>query len=162
MAGSWTYKHAEEVVGSSAKTLHYIWRTVTGDRLAPVHDEINLGLVRTLTPWLWIIEAVDGGSDFRFRLAGDRVIDFYGEHLSGSLLSVRSHLPFFRQLRAHLLHCIDIKMPFAVGPEPSELPGKEHLEIELLVLPLSDDGTSISHVTGVLEAWRLGTHTKGQ
>ncbi len=156
------YKHPDELVGRNAKTLYYIWETVTGDRLAPMPDEITLGLIRTLAPWFWNIEVVDGGSDFRFRLAGDRVVQFYGEHLSGSLLSARTHLPFFRDLRRHLHHCVMIGMPFAIGPVPSMYPGKEHLEIELLLLPLSDDGETISRITGLLESWRLGTHLKGQ
>lgn len=156
------YKHPDELVGKSAQTLYYIWQTVAGDRLAPMRDEITLGLVRTLASRLWIIEVVEGGADFRFRLAGDRVIEFYGGHLSGSLLSAKASQPFFHELRRHLLHCVTTGLPFALGPAPAIFPGKEHLEIELLVLPLSDDGESVSGVTGLLEYWQLGTHIRGQ
>ena len=35
----------------------------------------------------FIIDVVDGGQDFRFRFAGDRIIQFMGRRFAGILLS---------------------------------------------------------------------------
>jgi len=98
-----------------------------------------------------MIDAIDGGEDFRFRLAGDRIIQFMGRRYAGHLLSEFAGEPFFQHMREILKTCTDQKQPLVAGPGRSKLPGKEHTEIEALVLPLSEDGTNVTTLFGALE-----------
>ncbi len=151
------FKSADAIVGEKPRALHALWEKLAGDRLAPKREEITLSLARNLTPWLWTIDVVDGGADFRFRLAGDRIIQFLGEHHPGTLLSGLPKNPFYERIRHTLAHCVEHKRPVAFGPVRSEYGGKEHWEIEAVALPLSEDGKTVSCVIGAIELWPVGT-----
>jgi hypothetical protein len=106
---------------------------LTGDRVAPRHDEVSLSLVRNLTPWFWTVDVIDNGADFRFRMAGDRIIQFLGERQAGLLLSGQPKNPFYERMRHTFAHCVEYKRPIAVGPIQSGYEGKEHWEMEAVV-----------------------------
>ena len=71
-------KAVDAIVGERCRSLYDIWQNLTDGRVAPKREEITLSHVRRLTPWMWVIDVVDSGTDFRFRLAGDRVVQFLG------------------------------------------------------------------------------------
>ena len=153
-------KGPDAIVGDKSQALHALWKELTGDRLAPRREEVTLSLVRNLAPWLWTVDVIDKGADFRFRLAGDNIIQFLDGLHAGMLLSELPESPFYERLRHTLTHCAEYKRPVAVGPVHSTLEGKEHWEMEALVLPLSEDGETINCLMGVLELWPLGTNGK--
>lgn len=153
------FKNANAVVGVRSKAMYERWKALAKGRLAPRRDEISLGVVRNLAQWFWMIDVVDGGADFRFGLAGDQINRFYGYHLRGTLLSECPDTAYFRALRGTLLRCVHHKAAFAVGPVPSDYPGKEHLEVEKLMLPVSDDGETVNGIVGMMETWPVGTFT---
>jgi hypothetical protein len=153
-------KPAEAVVGDKSRALHTLWNKLKGERLAPKREDITLGHVRKLSPWIWTIDVVDDGADFRFRLAGDRIIQFLGKRYAGSLLSTLPKTPFFERMRRTLAYGVKHKRPVAVGPVRSDHEGTDHWEIEALALPLSDDGETVTGFLGTMELWPLGTKTK--
>ena len=153
-------KGPDAIVGDKSRALHAIWQKLTGDRLAPRREEVTLFLVRNLTPWLWTIDVIDDGADFRFRLTGDRIIQFLGECHAGLSLSELPKSPFTERLRHTLAHCVEHRRPVAVGPVQSGYEGKEHWEMEAVVLPLSEDGETINCLMGAIELWPVGTKTK--
>ena len=112
-------KGPDAIVSDKSRALHALWQKLTGDRPAPRRDEITLSLVRNLAPWLWTVDVVDNGTDFRFRLAGDNIIQFLGELHAGTLLSELPKSPFYERLRHTLAHCVEHHRPVAVGPVPS-------------------------------------------
>ncbi len=138
--------------------LYEIWKNLAGTRLAPRREEITLGLVRSLTPWLWTADVIDDGADFRFRLAGDRVAQFYGQPITGSPLSEFPNAPFFERVRQMLTSCVEQRQPIAFGPVRSSREGKEHWVVEAVVLPLSEDGKTINCLIGALELWPAGAN----
>ncbi len=153
-------KPAESAVGEKSRALHALWRELKGDRMAPKREEITLGHVRALSPWIWTIDVVDDGADFRFRMAGDRIIQFLGKRFAGSLLSGVPESPFFERMKRTLTHCVENKQPAAVGPVRSDYEDTDHWEIEALALPLSEDGDKVTGFVGAMEIWPLGTKTR--
>jgi hypothetical protein len=87
------------------------------------------------------------------------VIQFMGTTLSGRLLSQMTGTPFFDGMQRFFNRCIEEKAPLHAGPLRAIYPGKEHLDMEVIVLPLSDDGTTISALLGAFDTWQAGTHT---
>lgn len=142
------------------------WRRIAGERMAPRRDEITPTLVKTALPWVWMIDTVDGGKDFRFRIAGDRIIQFMGRRYAGHLVSEFADQPFFQDMRGVLEACTVEKRPMVVGPGRSKLSGKEHTELEVVVLPLSEDGVNVTTLFGAMEirglAKPLANLPKGQ
>ena len=151
------FKPADALVGDKARAMHALWEKLRGSRLAPKREEITLAKVRTLAPWMWIIDVVEDGADFRFRQAGDRVVQFLGAGRPGFLLSKLSAGPFADLMGRTLNHCVEVKRPVALGPARSIYAGKEHWETETVVLPLSEDGEKVTALLGTMEYWPLGT-----
>ncbi len=133
-------------------------RRYKDSRIAPKRKEITLSLVRDVTPWMWIIDVIGDGADFRFRLVGDRIVQFLGDRNFGVLLSELPASPFYDVMRRILSRSVETKEPVALGPVRANYAGKEHWEVEIVVLPLSEDGERISALFGTMELWPLGTN----
>jgi len=151
-------KTPDAIVGERCQALYDIWHHLANGRVAPRREEITLGHVRKLTPWLWVIDVIDSGTDFRFRLVGDRVVQFLGGHNADVRLSELSKNAFFERMKQTLSHCVEHKLPVAIGPVRSGYEGKEHWEVEYVMLPLSEDGKSVSSLMGIMELWPAGTN----
>ncbi|MDE2183556.1 MAG: PAS domain-containing protein [Alphaproteobacteria bacterium] len=151
-------KPVETMVSERNRALHEIWKSRAEDRVAPRRGDITLSLVRTLTPWMWMVDVLEQGKDFRFRLSGDNVNQFLGGNYTGQSLSLLPHSRFVERVRRALAHCVEHKEPVALGPVASGYAGKEHWEVEIVALPLSEDGQAINCLMGAIELWPLGTH----
>jgi len=152
-----SFKSADRLVSEKLVGALDAWRRVGAERFAPRREEITPALLRSVLPSIWMIDVLDGGKDFRFRFAGDRIIQFMGRRYAGSLLSENIDSPFFQRMRAILLECVRSRSPVAVGPLRSNLPGKDYLEIEVVVMPLSEDGETVSCLFGAMDVRGVGT-----
>ena len=152
------FKQADELTGERVSAIHAVWKELAGDRVGPTREDVTPAKLRALLPWTWMVDVVDGARDFRFRLAGDRVIQYMGRRYTGSLLSQLRGPPFFESMHGIFAECVAQRQPVAQGPIPSSLEQREYLEGEVVVLPLSDDGAVITSLFGGFECWPLGTH----
>jgi hypothetical protein len=154
------FKSAESLVSARLVAVHDAWLRIAAGRVAPRREEITPALLKSALPWIWMIDAIDGGRDFRFRIAGDRVIQFLGRRYAGELLSQFVDQPFFQRMHAVLVESVRCRRPLAVGPTRSNLPGKEFLEMEIVVLPLSEDGEHVTTIFGAMEIGPAAGHSK--
>jgi hypothetical protein len=145
------FKSANSLVSEKLVGALDAWKRVSAGRLAPKREEITPALLRSVLPSIWMIDVVDGGKDFRFRFAGDRVIQFMGRRYAGALLSEYIESPFFQRMHAILAECVRGKAPVAVGPLRSNLPGKDFLEMEVVVMPLSENGETVTCLFGAMD-----------
>lgn len=74
--GSAVLKHPE------AQGLHAMWNALRGDRIAPFRAELDAHRIGAKAPFLGILEYV-GPSNFRIRIAGDRLNKWFGIELRG-------------------------------------------------------------------------------
>ena len=144
-------KSADSLDSARLVAVHDAWKRLAMGRLAPKREEITPALLKSALPWIWMIDVVDGGQDFRFRIAGDRVVQFLGRRYAGLLLSEFLDQPFFQRMRAILEQSVKHKRPLAAGPMRSNMEGKEFLELEVVVLPLSEDGLHVTTIFGAME-----------
>lgn len=148
-----------DIVGDTARALKSIWQQARGERMAPRRRDITLAMVGRLAQWLWWADVVDQGTDYIFRMAGDRVIQFYGRSFNGMHLSASEALSFLQNRRNAFDHCVQHMTPIVLGPHSSAYPDKEYWEIEVLILPLSENGSDVTGLMGSLEYWPTGTHS---
>ncbi len=142
---------SEKLIG-----IHTIWRELAAGGLGPRREDVTPARLRGTMPWTFLVDLT--GTDFKFRFAGERIIQFMGRRLQGTMLSEHLGTPFFDGMHNFFSRSIQMKMPQAYGPGIVTYPGKEHLEMEVMVLPLSDDGHSVSGLLGTFDTWQLGTH----
>ena len=148
---------SSRITSEKLKGVHALWREVKFDRIGPKRGEITPARLRTFMPWTFIMEVVE--ADFRFSFAGDRVVQFMGRPHAGTLLSALLGTPFYDGVNRFLKGAAAARAPWHMGPIRTTLAGKEHLEMEVLALPLSENGERITALLGAFETWRAGTHT---
>jgi hypothetical protein len=78
-----------------------------------------------------------------------------GQRLRGKLLSAQPRTPFFEGMSNLFRGCVRTKEPIAVGPMRTVREGQDFLEIEVLVMPLSDTGTSVTSLLGAVHISRV-------
>lgn len=155
-----SFKTAEQLVSERLVGVLDAWKRMSDGRMAPKREEITPSLLRAALPWIWMIDVIDGGKDFRFRIAGERIIQFMGRRYAGELLSENLDNPFFQRMRGILIECTNHKKPVAVGPIRSNLKGKEFFEMEIVVMPLSEDGQHVTTLFGAMDLRGLPTLAK--
>jgi hypothetical protein len=138
------------------------WMRVAAGRVGPRREEISPALLRGALGWVWFVDVIDGGADFRFRLGGDRVIQFMGRRYAGELLSASDEDPFFQRMRAMFLACVRDRRPITVGPERTIKKDRAFLEMEVLALPLSEDGETVTGLCGAIALRPLGELAGGR
>ncbi|HVV66347.1 MAG TPA: PAS domain-containing protein [Rhizomicrobium sp.] len=151
-----TFKPAERLASARLSDAYEAWNRARGARFAPRREDMTPALLRGCLPWTWFVDVIDGGADFRFRLAGDRVVQFMGRRFAGEVMSAHLDEPFFARMQAFLRECLRRRGPVALGPMRSLRHGKEHLEIEVVAMPLSDDGAAVTTMFGALEVSAVG------
>ena len=62
------------------------WLRKRGHRLAPSRADIHPEEMRELLPHLYLIEPVGSPPRLRFRLAGTRIVDEYGNEITGKFI----------------------------------------------------------------------------
>lgn len=128
------------------RKLYAYWCMKRGKRAMPARKDIDPLDVRELMGNLTLIDVRPEPAEFRFRLAGTRIVDLFGKELTGRNVDEARFLgkrpPFERQCGAVL-----------ESKEPSFiiiLMGVEHRRMvyRQLLLPLSSDGENIDIMLG--------------
>ncbi len=133
--------------------LYDYWTSLKGERVAPARSELNPADMRDQLGWIWLMDVIDGGEDVRFRMGGDRVVQFFGQRLNGATLkSVQPTAPlFFGRFLDLVQLAIKSGRPTSGGPSQTAYEPKAFMEVEALMLPLSDDGTTITGLLGGID-----------
>lgn len=78
---------------ADAIALYEYWNGKRGERTMPDRRDISPSEIARLLPWIGIIEVIDGGRDFRFRLFGSGLAEWVGRDRSGDLFSEMEPVP---------------------------------------------------------------------
>ena len=144
-------KTADELVSTDLQTVYQTWLTLAGDRPAPKRTDLTPQHFRKHLANVFIIDVLDGGMDFHFRLGGENIVRFMGRRYAGSRLSQLRGAPFFEAMHRIFAHCTVARAPVAAGPARPTREGREQMEMEVVVLPLSDDGRNITALFGAFD-----------
>ena len=148
-------KPAQQLNSAPLANSYRAWRALRGERFAPSRKEIEPVQFKSMLGSMFIMDVVDGGTDFRFVLGGERVASFMGKRLRGTLLSEQPRTPIFEGMAQLYRQCVRSKEPLAVGPMRTVRDGVDCREMEVLVLPLSDDGKSVTSLLGAIHFSQL-------
>ena len=127
------------------------WQELAADRFAPSRREVSPARFKVMLASIFLVEVVDDAEDFKFVLGGQKLIQFMGGRHAGRYLSGLPKSEFYDRMRRIFTRCASTRLPVAIGPIPTARDGREYLSIELIVLPLSDDGVTVTGLLGVAE-----------
>ena len=149
---------AQCVTSDKLRDIYAAWKALAAGRIGPGRAELTPSKLRRATAWAFTVEVIDGGKDFRVGFRGDRVTQFMGQPCTAQSLAELRGNPFFDVAADLFRQCVASGKPLICGPRGTQYRGKEHLEREVVLLPLSEDGVTVTGLLGAFETWQLGTH----
>jgi len=149
---------AQCVTSEKLREVHAVWKALAAGRIGPRRAELTPSKLRRATAWAFTVEVIEGGKDFRIGFRGDKVTQFMGEPCTAPSLASLRGIHFFDVAEELFRQCVASGKPLVSGPRRTQYKGKEHLEREVLLLPLSEDGVTVTGLLGAFETWQLGTH----
>jgi hypothetical protein len=151
-------RFAQSVTSEKLRAVYDAWKELAAGRVGPTRAELTPAKLRRALAWTFTAEVIDGGRDFRIGFRGDKVIQFMGERCEAPSLAVLRGTHFFDVAEDLFRQCVASAKPLLSGPKRTYYKGKEHLEREALLLPLSEDGTTVTGILGAFDTWQLGTN----
>lgn len=137
---------------------HAYWRRKCRDGCMPYRRDIDPTEIPRLLPHLLITELVEGGTRLRYRLAGTAVVAAYGAELTGKYCDEVCPPERRASIMAHYRLICEHKRPLLLRHRylsSRNVP----LICHRLVMPLSDDGATVSQFVAALRFdYRGKTH----
>jgi len=120
-----------------------LWRgKCSGGRL-PARTDFTLEDLRPYIGRIAILDVIDGGRDFRFRLYGTQIAEEYkGEMTGKSVTAFRAN--FFAAIVPGYRRAVETRQPHYDAPEIDD--ALMLYKWERLVVPLASDGTTIDMI----------------
>lgn len=124
------------------------WQGLCRGRAMPARRDIDAVRIPELLPFVLLVDVLDGGADFRYRLMGEHVVRNNGRSLTGRLLSeLLAENPAQQDI-------LDLYREIVTGRLPvrrslvGRTPAAEIRRIEVWGAPLSDDGVAVDTLVG--------------
>lgn len=130
----------ESIGHSQLAALAQLWsRKASGKRL-PAREDFDPAELRPWLGRLMLLDVVEDGKDFHYRLHGTGLVELFGEDLTGRAVGKLD--PKRRAtLLAEYRRAFETRSPHYVPSK--ELAEKKHLHVAKLVLPLASDGERV-------------------
>lgn len=144
-------KQAMALHGLFQPALTY-WQSLGGDRL-PSRQGLDPLDIPELLPNIMLLDVLDQGRDFRYRLAGTAIEHNFGASIKGVLLStIVDEFPSTRPIFEVKQHCTATASPYACDAAIFTHFGTKK-QLYCFAMPLSDDGKTVTQIfaIGILE-----------
>lgn len=124
------------------------WRDKAGDRRFPLCTDIDFSAIPDIEPWAWrAVVRPDDTIALILEVVGTRLTEDCGTALVGLTLT---EIPVGTLMAAATKYHGDVlarEIPISIGGELKHRDGR-HLLYRSIILPLSDNGTTVSHLHG--------------
>jgi hypothetical protein len=133
---------SQEIEHPKLAALETLWRGKCGSKSIPARSDFGLF---EFVPWmgnLTILEVIEGGEDFYFRLHGTNIVNLYGYEMTGkyvSGLSEEIRITIFREYS----EAVQRREPTVIRRSHVH-PSREYTKVIKLLLPLSPVGETIN------------------
>ena len=134
-----------QLVTQGQREIYDYWRQTAGARQMPARSDINPFSVPKLLPCVGLIDLTEGLAEARFRLAGTRLRDVYGEEITGKRIDgifAGASADYWRDVHARVA---EEGLPLH-GVVRGPAPGRDHIVLAWMRLPLSQDGTRVDRI----------------
>jgi hypothetical protein len=124
--------------------IHTYWNVQRGDRQMPRRSQMRPGDMKDHLGWLSILEALPDYRDFRYRLLGSRVTQYFGGDSTGHTLREIYGLTTVKPERIddlvtmHKVVCTNA-LPLRLRGAAGVWGGRTHPKYDSLYLPLADE-----------------------
>lgn len=149
---------ADDISNPQLRAFHDLWASKRRDGRLPARADFDIDELKPFLGRVAILDVVDGGRDFRFRLYGTTILDQYKREMTGKLAS-EFRPDFVRPIMKGYKAAYDTKRPH-VDRIDIDAPDM-HYVWDRIVLPLAGDGETVDmllvHSIEAKYDWRGGT-----
>lgn len=125
------------------------WFGLTPESGMPARSDFDPANIPLLLPHIYLIDVVDGGADFRYRLVGTHITEAVGFDFTGQLVSdfMRTNESEDRVNEYH--RCLETGQPNCKSSDLVDY-GREHMLYERLLCPMSRSTGAVELIFGGL------------
>jgi hypothetical protein len=116
----------------------------------PRRSDFNPVVIPRLLADICLIEVIDGGSDYFYRVAGSRFEAVTGQKLQSRLFSELPHAEANAAMDFTCSACLKAAAPILIKGQLQE-PGLDHQALIALILPLSDEEGTVKMILTMTE-----------
>lgn len=129
----------------SIQALLGYWQERRGDRAVPLRRDIDPLDLKTHLPCLFMLDVIDEGRDFRYRLVGTTIADINGRDVTGNTVGTvyagnRGTLDYAAKIFGTVL---SERRPVFTRGSMFWRPEKSYRRFEAGYFPVSSDGTAV-------------------
>jgi hypothetical protein len=121
------------------------WSSKCRDGALPKRSDIDPVDIYDCLSAIMIFDVIDGGRDFRIRLAGSLVEEAHDRPLKGMLLSELGQGTAMTTVLARFQTLVTQRLPDFYS-DTLALVGRSFIEFDRVALPLAEDGQTVTHV----------------
>lgn len=145
-----------DITHPKLRQLEVFWQAKTEGRPMPARPDID---VIELRPWLGnliLLETIDAGADFRYRVYGTNLVTYFGRDLTGDLVSGLQH-KYQAVVYGEYAAVVETRRPLAIQHLRyiGALGLSTRMTVEKLILPLSTDGDVVDMLLAGVYAHKI-------
>lgn len=142
-----TFSFKTEIV----RQAHDYWLSKRrGDRL-PCRSDIKPAEITRLLSRVYLVDVIGDPPSFRYRLVGTQFYLWTHREYTGVTVNAAEYGPSWENIYNDYLVAVRGRVPVHSEYVAAPWPEREFLTYERIILPLSDDGTTVNILFGALE-----------
>jgi hypothetical protein len=128
------------------------WQQKRRGRMVPARSDIDPMELRPHLPHIFMMDVLDGGLDFRFRLVGTSIVQGLGHDNTGKTLSelYGDRPDVLRKILARFILAVQERRPIFARGNIWWLPDRSFHRYAIGLLPLSSDGATVDIILAEL------------
>ncbi|MCB9946638.1 MAG: PAS domain-containing protein [Rhodospirillaceae bacterium] len=140
----------EAMTGQRHRLAMEVWADRRGDRMAPARRDLEPWDLKSILPYVTLLDVIEDPLDFRCRLVGTKVREIHGIELTGKSVRALGPPSYADRVWEHLTRLIERKEPQLCLVEYTN---RDILlrSFTVLRLPLSNDGRTVNMILAVHE-----------
>ena len=135
----------EDATHPDLRAFFAYWKEARQRRSLPRRADLEPKAMRQYLRRIHLYEVIEGGKNFRCRLAGDAVFISYRTNLRGKLVTEHPHPDVARRIMAMLRHVVETARPLYARSIADAASASRHRLIENMWLPLGE-ADDVDHV----------------
>lgn len=137
---------------SITKGLFDVWQRARGDAPLPQRAALNIDTLKELMPYVYMIDVLDGGTDFRVRFMGSALVQMVGTDFTGERTSANADHPGVWRAETYRMVAKSGK-PYFAAVDLSDF-SREFTKTEAAILPVCDAAGHVTMLICASDAYR--------
>ena len=144
------------IADARLRALFGYWAEKRGERAMPARADLDPLEIPTLLPIVGLVDVLDGGARFRYRLVGTEIVDVAGHDPTGRFLDEVLPDSGYADYLIGLFREVTRERRPLYGESDFRGPGRIERRVRRLLMPLSRDGQSVDMIFGGQVAVAVG------